>query len=70
MQKQLQEIQDIYLEKYPQYLEKIANLPNMYNIDKFSEKLLESHKKCLKIANEESSIKLQDISINKPKSKE
>lgn len=69
VQKQLQEIQDIYLEKYPQYIEKIANLPNMYNIGEFSEKLLESYKKCLKIANEESSIKLQGISIKKPNPK-
>lgn len=46
----LMQIQDIYLEKYPQYVEKITQIPHFENILNFKEKLLESHKKCFKIA--------------------
>ena len=61
----LKAIQDIYLEKYPQYVEKI-NIP-IYNIERFKAKLLESHKKCLKIAKSEMNNELQGISAQKPK---
>ena len=66
VRKNLKEVQDIYIEKYPQYVEKIANIPHINDIERFSEKLLESHQKCLKIAKRESNIALQGIS--KPKS--
>ncbi|MGX2972652.1 HipA domain-containing protein [Helicobacter sp. T3_23-1059] len=50
----LEEIQHIYLEKYPLYIEKLRNIPHTHDIAGFSKKLLESHNKCLKIAKRES----------------
>ena len=67
VQMNLKKIQSIYLEKYPQYVEKI-NIP-IYNIERFKEKLLESHKKCLKIAKSEINNELQNFSKQNPKTK-
>ena len=50
----LEEIQHIYLEKYPLYIENLRNIPHTHDIAGFSKKLLESHNKCLKIAKRES----------------
>lgn len=50
VQEKLAKIQDTYFEKYPQYVEKITQMPHFENILNFKEKLLESHKKCFKIA--------------------
>ena len=49
----LQEIQAIFLEKYPQYVEKLFKTPNIKNISAFKERLLASHNKCAKIARSE-----------------
>ena len=53
----LEEVQNIYLEKYPQYVEKLMKIPYINDIVDFSQKLLESHNKCLKVAKKESSNK-------------
>lgn len=63
----LKEIQDIYIEKYPKYVEKIKTIPHTNDFTYFDKKLLESHKKCLKIAKSEMNNELQGISAQKPK---
>lgn len=70
VQKNLKEMQDIYLEKYPQYIEKLMKIPNIDNILNFKEKLLESHQKCFKIAKSEANNELQNLSKPKPKTKD
>lgn len=67
VQTNLKEIQDIYLEKYPQYVKKIKTIPHINDFTHFDKKLLESHKKCLKIAKSEINNELQGISVQKPK---
>ena len=63
----LKEIQDIYIEKYPKYVEKIKTIPHTNDFTYFDKKLLKSHKKCLKIAKSEMNNELQGISAQKPK---
>ena len=60
----LQEIQSIFLEKYPQYVEKLFKIPNIKNILRFKEKLLESHKKCAKIAKSEANNEFEKANKN------
>lgn len=67
VQMNLKEIQDIYIEKYPKYVEKIKTIPHTNDFTYFDKKLLESHKKCLKIAKSEMNNELQGISAQKPK---
>lgn len=61
VQNTLKEMQDIYLKKYPQYIKKLMESPNIDNILYFKEKLLESHKRCLKVANNEAKNRLHRI---------
>lgn len=61
VQSTLNEMQDIYLKKYPQYIEKLMESPNINNILYLKEKLLESHKRCLQVANNEAKNRLHSI---------
>lgn len=70
VQNNLKEMQDIYLEKYPQYIEKLMKIPNIDNILNFKEKLLESHKRCHKIAKSELKNELQNFSKQNIKTKD
>lgn len=53
IQNQLKELRDIYLEKYPQYIHNLLKSPKIKDIANFKYRLLESYKKCLKIAKSE-----------------
>lgn len=67
VQKNLKEVQNIYFEKYPQYVEKIKNIPHIYHIKEFNKKLLESHQRCLYITKNELGNKMKHYN---PKTKD
>ncbi|MGX3046107.1 HipA domain-containing protein [Helicobacter sp. T3_23-1056] len=50
----LEEIRDIYLKKYPSYVENLTKIPHINDIVGLKHKMLESYNKCLKIAQRES----------------